>query len=359
MAGINGRDVKVAYARSNTWGTAASVTTQMNLRTLEGFDAKPGIVTDESFNQTFIGEGEIGDYAPTNVELAMDLRYQGAGPVLIAAAMGSAAAPAVVSSVAANSLVAYAHVLTLATDLTKFFTVAADFGGSGAGTHYVLEVPTLKPRGFTLSVGDNGKMQISVPATGAKTIYNSAVNTNSTVNGAAAEALSNRVFRRQGVYRLNLQSAGSLTTATDAQNVSQVNLTYQRPLAEDQVFGQNYIIEPDDDGWAEFTGELVFPRMTSANANSLVVAWPNGTHLKMDLTFSGAYINSTTTYGLLMQMPAVQITEWTTPVTGHNLLRPTAKFALRKAMTAPTGMTGITDPLKITFTNMNSLNLLT
>jgi hypothetical protein len=358
MAGLNGRDVRVAFARSNTWGTPASVTRQINLRTLEGFDAKPGIVVDESFNQAFIGQGEVGDYAASTPELQMDLRYDGAGPILVAAAMGSAAAPSVVSSVAASSLVAYQHVLTLATDLTKFFTFAVDMGGAGAGTHYVLEIPTAKPHGFTINVGDNGKMQLSVPTVGAKTNYNSTVNTNSTVGGATADPLANRVFRKQGAFRMNLQSAGSLT-ASDAQPVREVTFSYNRPLADaDLVFGQDYIIEADDDGWAEFTMDMVFPRMTSANANSLVVAWPAGTHLKCDFDFLGNYINSTTRYEFKVEAPAAQITEWAAPVTGHQLVRPTAKAALRLATTSPSGMAFV-QPLRITLVNMNSANLLT
>lgn len=354
MAGINGRDVKVAYARSNTWGTAASVTKQINLRTLENFEAKPGIVTDEAFNQQFVGEGEVGDYAPTSGELSMDLRYDGAAPKFMAAAMGSPAAPAVVSSLAANSLVAYSHTVSLATDLTAYFTLAAAFGDPVP--HFIMEVPSLKPRGFTLSVGDNGKMQIAVPFTGAKTTYTSAVNTNSTIAGATVEALANRVLRKQGVFRMNVQSGGSLVAA-DAQAVREVNLTYQRPLAEDAVFGQDYITEPDDDGWAELTAELVFPRMTSANANSLVVMFPAGTHLKADFVFTGNYINSTTQYSASLYMPAMQITGWAAPVTGHNLVRPTATTALRKAASSPSGMAFV-EPLRLVVVNMNSANLL-
>ena len=54
--------------------------------TIEGFEAKPRLVTDESFNQDFVGVGEIGDYDPTLPELSLDFRYDGAGPTFLAAA---------------------------------------------------------------------------------------------------------------------------------------------------------------------------------------------------------------------------------------------------------------------------------
>lgn len=357
MAGVNGRDVRVAFATAATWGTAASVTKQINLKSLEGFDAKPGIVTDESFNQNFIGQGEVGDYAPSTPELQMDLRYDGAGPVLIAAACGSASAPAVVSSVAATSLVAYQHIITQAGDLTKFFTFAADVGGAAGGTYYVLELPSAKPKGFTISVGDNGKMQLAVPLVANKAVYNSATNVNSTIGGAAADPLANRVFRRQGAYRMNLQSAGSLVVG-DAALVREATVTVTRPLSEDgYVFGQDAITEALDDGFAEFMVDLTFPQMTSANANSLLVAWPAGTHLKADMDFLGNYINSTSRYEMKFEMPAIQITEWSAAVTGHQQIRPVAKGAMRQATAAPTGM-AFTTPLRIVVVNMNSANLL-
>lgn len=354
MAGLNGRDVNVAYARSNTWGTPASVTKQVNLRSLDGWEAKVGIITDESFNQDFVGEGQTGDYAPTTPELVMDLRYDGVAPTFLAAACGSAAAPTVVSSVAASSLVAYSHVITLASDLTKFFTFAANYGG--AASMLVAEIPTAKPKGFSVRVGDNGKMQLSIPVVGNKTVYTSTVNTNSTVEAAATESLGGRVFRKQGTFRMKVQAAAALAAA-NAQNVREINFGTERPLADaDHVFGQDYIVEADDDGFATFPVELVFPRMTSANANSLIAVWPNGTHLQADLDFVGAYINSTSTYELKIEWPALQVTEWMAPVTGHGQVRPTARCEGRLAAAASS--MGFTQPLRITVVNMNSANLL-
>lgn len=355
MAGLNGREVNVAFARSNTWGTAVAVAKQLNLRSLDNFDAKPGIVTDESFNQDFVGEGQVGDYAPTTPELTMDLRYDGAAPTWLAAACGSASTPAVVSSVAADSLVAYQHVVTLAADLSHFFTLASDFGG--AASHYVQEIPTAKPKGFSVRVGDNGKMQITVPLVGAKTVYNSATNTNSVVAAATADPLGNRVFRKQGTFRMKVQGTAG-PAAANAQNAREINFGTERPLADaDYVFGQDYIIDPDDDGFALFPIEVIFPRMTSQNANSLVVCWPAGTHLQADLDFLGAYINSTTQYEFKVEWPAIQVTEWMAPVTGHGQVRPTLRGQARLAASAATSM-GFSQPIRLTFVNMNSANLL-
>ena len=345
MAGLNGRDVKVAFTRATAWGTPASVTKQINLKSLDGFQAKPGVVVDESFNQSFVGQGEMGDYEPSTPELQMDLRYDGSGPLLIAAAMGSRGG-------AGRRVLGRGHV-------ARGLQPCADAGHRPdevlhvrGGLRRVRRGHELHPRaphgqaqGVQHQRGRERQDGLSVPIVAGKAVYTSAVNTNSTVHAAAVDPLANRVFRKQGVFRVNLQSAGSLA-AGDALQVKEVVIGTSRPLADaDHVFGLDYIIEPDDDGWSEFPVELVFPRMNTANANSLVIAWPSGTHLKADMTFTGNYINSTTQYGMLFQFPALQISEWDAPLTGHNQIRPTAKAVARLATAAPTGM-AFTQPLQ-------------
>ena len=178
MPGVNGREANAGYAFSNTWGTPASVTRGILLQSTDGLDAKPIIVDDDAFNVDFQGDGEPGDFAPISQELPMTLRYEDIPP-WIAAACGSVAAPVVVSSLVADSLIAYQHNITLAAELTKFITLAVD------EVQYVLEVPTAKIRGFQIRVGDGGVMMCNFAITGNKSTYTSTVNTNSTVGGVA------------------------------------------------------------------------------------------------------------------------------------------------------------------------------
>lgn len=357
MAGLNGRDVTVGFARSNTWGVPASVTKGLNLRSLDGWEGKVNVVVDEGFNQDFVGEGQPGDYSPTSPELTMDLRYDGPSPILLAAAMGSASAPTVVSSVAANSLIAYQHYVYPAADLTHFFTFAADFGGVGR-SNFVAEIPTAKVRGFSVRVGENGKMQLALQTIGSKTNYTSTTNTSSTLAIVTSAALGNRVFRAAGTFYCNAQAAGSVVAAVNVMQVREVTFGASRPLADgDYIFGQDYIIEADDDGFAEFPVELTFPRMTSANANSLVRMYPAGTKLKASLQFYGNNINSVTPYSFSLNWPALEILEYAHGVTGHGQVRPSAKCAARMADAAPTGMSG-TWPVYGNVINMNSANLL-
>lgn len=350
---LTGREIRAAFARSSTWGTPASVLRQLPLQETSGLDSMVGMVDDESFNQNFLLAAEVGDQEAIKQDIGMQLRYESVDTWL-AVGMGSAAAPVVVSSVAAGSLVAYSHVVTLADELTHFLTLAVDLD------QYILEVPTFKIAGFTIKVGENGRMLVDFGVVGAKTNYDSTVNINSTIGGAAAAALGTRVFRRHGVFRMNVASVGSLV-ATDAFSaMTDINFGAKQPLADgDHVFGQDYIIEPDNDGFPEFPIEVTFARMNTVTSNSLVTALKAGRVFKADWTFTGPNINSNTPYSMLWQFPALQVYSFRAPAVGAKQVRPVAVFRAKQAAAAPTGMAGIVRPMQLTITNMNSANLLT
>jgi hypothetical protein len=344
--------VKVAYARSSTWGTAASVTRQVLLASSEGLDDAPVLSDDEAFGQNFLGEAQVSQRAAVNTELVAQARYEDLDS-WIAGACGSSAAPVVVSSQATNSLVAASHVITMADELTHFFTLAIDT------PQYVQELTSFKVRGFSMNVGDNGAMQMRFPIVGSRVKYDSAVNVSSTVQAATQATIGHRLFRKDGRIRMNLQSAGALGASDILDKVREFSFTYNRPLAgEDFVFNQDYIIEPDDDGFAELMLEMTFPRMNTASANSLAVSLGDGKVFKADVVFTGTYINSTTQRSLTLEMPALQIYAFRAPVVGHQQVRPVAQFRMKRAQTAPTGM-AFTNPFRITLVNGNSVNLLT
>ena len=351
MAGVTGRELKAGFARGTTWGTPASVTRQILITGTDGWDAQPQIVDDDAINQTFLQAGEVGDYTPQTPAIAMQLRYEDVD-TLIAGAMGSAAAPSVVSSIATNSLVAYQHVVTLATELTHFFTMAVDFG------QYVLEIPSLKVQGYSVRVGENGRMQIEFQTTGNKAGYSSSTNTNSTVAGARAASLGNRLFRKNGRFRMNVQTAGALGSGDEQTVVRDITLGTSRPVAADDfVFNQDYIIEPDDNGFPEFPVEITFARMNTVTANSLAVGLAAARVFKADWQFLGPYINSETQRTFLWEMPALQLRSFRAVAAGGDQVRPQATFHCKLAAAAPTGM-AFTEPLRLTIINANSQNLL-
>jgi hypothetical protein len=202
-------------------------------------------------------------------------------------------------------------------------------------------------------------MEVSFPIVGAKTTYDSTVNINSTVGGATAVSGGQRVFRKDGRFRMNVQSAGGLGASDEIGIAKEITFNAGRPLAsEDHVFNQNYIIAPDDDGYPEYSLEVTYARMNTIAANSLAIAISAARTFKADWTFTGTHINSTTQRSLLFQFPALQLYSYKAPITGPNQVRPQATFRAKLASAAPTGMSGVTNPFRLTITNMNSATLL-
>lgn len=353
--GVSGRRTDTAWGLSNTWSVPASVTQQLLLESTEGFDAAPEMPDDESYAQDWVGTTEKGDEQPITPEFKMRLRYEQGADSLIAAVIGSPAAPTVVSSQAATSLVAYQHVITLAPEATKFMTLANNM------VNYIQEIRTFKPMGIKVSVGQGGRLMLAVPIVGDTTTYLDSLNTSVSIAAASAATPGNAAWRRQTRIRMNDQSGGALGSTDENNFIKEFSINLLRTYAQDFVANSEVITEPDDDGFLDPTLEFTFARMNTVSANSLVVALKAAGTFKIDLLMQGTYINSHTRRSILWEFPAVQFQSggYGATVTGHGLIRPTAKFKLKGANAAPSGMSALTAPARVTIVNARAAGLLT
>ncbi len=350
MAGVTGREVAMAFAKfgTNSWGVAASVTKGMYFSSDGGIKLQPNIILDDAMGQRFLKQSDVANITPPAPKLAARVRFDDSSYIWEALAMGSPAAVTIATS-AAGQVTSWRHQLDLAANIDGLgLTVAMD------KQRYVEELTSAKVHGWTLENGEGGLMQQTYNVTGSKVTNISSTNINSTVGGATYPSLANRVLMKQGVFRMNANAGGSLVAA-DAVQAESIKFTFDRPQDAPFIFGQDYIAEPADNGFPTFSLEVMYPRMTTTSANSLFHAHANGTTLKGDLTFTGQNINSTDAYSLLYQFPLLQCTEFEAPVTGANQVKPKAKFELRLADAAPTGMAGLTNPFRIVRVMTNSL----
>lgn len=203
-----------------------------------------------------------------------------------------------------------------------------------------------------------GRLMVTFPIVGSKVVFDSTVNVNSTVQGARAAVVGNRMFRKSTRFRMNREAGGSLGASDEITIAREFVFNYGRPVATDDfVLNQDYIMDPDDDGFAEMGLEVTYARMNTISANSLVTAYANGGTFKSDLFIQGPYINSTTRMSLLIEMPSLQVYGYKANVTGQNQVRPVVNFRLKSTSSAPTGMTGLTLPFRMTLINTNSATL--
>ncbi len=354
MSGQTGRAFKMAFSKfgTNSWGVAASVTKGVYFESDGGMQYKAAQVVDNAFGQTFTAGASPGLVEAPALTFTGRSRYADHCYIWDALAMGSPATVAISTSVSGQTT-SWLHVFDLADAIDGLgVTLAID------KNLYVDELTNAKVHGWDESNADNGAMDVSYKVLGSKTTPISSVNINSTVAGANYPALQNRIVQQQGVFRMNLQSGGALGS-TDTQRVETVKFSWQRPQDAPHVFGQDYVDEPADNGFPEFMLEVTYPRMNTVSANSLYQSLIAGTAWKADWTFtSGTFINSTDAYTKKYQFPYIDLAEdgFLAATDGAQQVKPVAKFNCRLPSAAPTGMTGVTRPFRLTRIMQNSVH---
>jgi hypothetical protein len=101
---------------------------------------------------------------------------------------------------------------------------------------------------------------------------------------------------------------------------------------------------------------VTFARMNTVTANSFRAAIRVGATYKCDWTYSGAFINSTDRYSKLYQFPYAELQAFETPTAGAAQVKPVLSFKAKKPASAPTGMTGVVNPFRLTRVMVNSVH---
>jgi hypothetical protein len=352
MPGVTGREMKgVAFGKigTNSWNVATSVTYGARFATDGGLEHAPVFVEDRSFGETFLGPAEVGDINPPDLTFTGQMRYLDNCYKLEALAMGSPAAVVLATS-AATQVTSWTHVIDLAPSTDG---LAATFAMDRK--LYVAELTSGKIYGFGETFGDGGIVNQTFKVLGSKTTDISSINTNSVVHSAAYPALGGKIFRNQGIFRINAQSGGSLAGG-DTIAIEAFDFSFERPQDRSFATGSDAIIEPADNEFPEVMATITFPRMNTVSANSLERGLRAGTAYKFDVTYtSPIYINSTNQSSKMYQAPYAELQKFVTPTAGAAQVKPQAMFKLKKPAAAPTGMAGVTTPFRITRIMANSV----
>lgn len=342
-AGLTGRESAIAFVKASSWGTAVAVTKGVYFQSTGGLKLESQRVNDEAFGQAFYGTGDLGDVTAPDLEWVGRSRYDDHTFILDALAMGSPAA-AVISDSTSGQTASYLHVIDLAVDTDGLVACAAI-----DKEQYVDELTSFKVYGLMEANGDAGVMDKTYKVMGSKPTDISSTNTRSTVHGASFTSLSNRVFRKQGTFRLNAQGATGLV-AGDAVTVEEWSLEFERPQDAPFVFGQDYVYEPANNGFPTVKLTFRYPRFGTLAA-SMRASRRNNAVWKGDMTFLGANINSTDQYQRLYEFPYLEVDDLDENLEGANQLKAQVTMTAKLAASAPTSMPGVTKPFRLTLIN--------
>ncbi len=343
MSGVAGVEIKAAFKKAATWGTAVAGGANDGILILpRSIKRDAQIDIDDSMGTYFPQDGTPGAIKVEG-DIPMHLRYDSLD-VLLALFMGIAGAP-----VQQAATIAYSYTYKWKKDTDGLFGTLA--------THmknYIEEEPSVKIAGITLK-GEVGKaLQLIIKTICNNKVWDSIINTTTTFNNVTYAETQNRVRFSEGVFRMNDQGGAALGSG-DKIYPSAFELTALRKLKGEYTGQyvtsgsnkQDTIDEPTNDGMPDISLKLTFPRHT---ANTNLLALGADTRKKLDITFTGALIASTYYRTFALQFPHLEFKS-VDPADAQGIIKEPVEFIAHSAVAAPTGMTGITDPFWITGIN--------
>jgi hypothetical protein len=347
--GVAGIEEKIAAKKTAAWGTALACGASSGFLFLPSSIKKSvGFDKDDSLGLTYSKDGMLGGIDVAG-DLPAYLRYDSLD-LLLAMFMGTAGAPTQQGATAA-----YAYAYTWADNLDGLFVVIAQYM-----KNFILEYPSVKIVGLTIK-GERGKaLQVVFKVIAINKVWDSAINTTGTFANVTIPDVANRVLFSQGVIRMNAQTGIALATGDKIYPTS-FELSAQRKLkgafTGANVFtsgsnSQDLIDEPINDDFPEITLKLTFPRL-SATTNLTLLS--GDTRQKLDMTFTGGLIASTYYRTFKIECPNLQLMN-DDPADEKGAIKEPLEFAVHGCAAAPTGMTGITTPFKITGINTLTTN---
>lgn len=328
MSSAVGIEVKAAIRKAVTWGTAAACGAGHGVLILPDSIKKSRTnLKDDSLGQYFAVDSDTGEIkAEGNIQAY--LRYDSLD-LLIAQVMGAAGTP--------TGTGPYTHVYDLADSLDGLFLTYCINNKVN-----IEEFAGLKLSGFTLTGSVGQPLKITFKGIAYDMVTNSVVNTLVTFANVTNPETANRVLYSQGVMRLNGQN-GIALAAGDKITPKTFTLDFTRNMKGEYGLGTfNNIDEPTNDGPPTVTLSLEFPRYT---ADTYFMDWDANNKKKMDMTFTGAGGRS-----CKLEFPNLKIQEVDLPLAAGILKHP-VKFDCLGATAAPTGMTGVTKPFRLTLVN--------
>jgi hypothetical protein len=343
-----GSDLTWAAKIASVWGTALDCDGALNggyVKTINGLSPQREQIPETASGYDGLRQVILGRTLP-DFSMTTDLRWGNSIPwVHMFALVGGE------TSVQQGGVVAYLHAADFDDDIEgHFYTLCC---GNDTDSIY-REIPSIKPTGFTISVGEGGFLEVELR--GLKTEVEDAANVvNQSFTSVTTETDRLRIPAKINQFRIN-QDVGALD-ADDKIKLTNFVLSVDRPMepnydAYGDIYASTgfmssepkaptqvpeiYLSIPEND-WA---GNLW-------DADHRVLANDTAITSKADISFTGPVITSTETNEFKIEFPLLATWEVDTPIDHQNRIISPVTFRAMKPAAAPTGMTGITEYLRM------------
>lgn len=337
-----------AFTQGSTWDTPVAVGAGDGIRLKsEGLEGGEGRLANEDVGRPWGGapdRGPEGWRGPLNG----DLYYGGNCGKLLAFWFGTSGSP---TQTPPSTGTSYLHECSIDDTLDKFFTFCA---GKRSGQKW-WEWASMKPNRLTLRGSGNRRVTFTLEGIASSLDKDSSTNTTTETDAVTVPSLQGAVRFSDITFRINAQG-GSALAGGDKVSIASFELIAER--AHDETYladGTGVVAEPGEDSVG---GVLLRVALRSYDADTWIDAWKNGTVYKLDLKALGTDLDTGGTgadpYYLLEGPHAVVNRRPPAQTQGRGRIPHEVEFKLLPADSAPAGMSGITQPLKLSVMDTDS-----
>jgi hypothetical protein len=248
----------------------------------------------------------------------------------------------------------YLHNCDLATSLSKFFTLCIARKAVSGDSLKWHEYDSCMMGRVVFSGSGNDRVRWSADVLANRLDRDSSTNTTTQTDAVTMPTTRGITRFTQGLFRINAQAGATLASTTDDLAIAGFELEIMRPLSEDFL--------------ADGTGELAQPAeqdvcvamlrvdLRSYDSDTWKTAYAAGTEYKADLKFlSGVTPSGGSEMYVQFQMPRLVVAEEPQAnIGGRGRITHRVTFKLLTASTAPTGMSGVTAPVRMNVLDENS-----
>lgn len=331
-----------AIEQGSTWNTAVAVGAGDGIAiTGESITGGRAALPREDIGFPFGQQPDVGaEMHRGSVEF--DLMHGGGHGKLMSLFFGTQTAATQTGGGSAGS---YLHICALQTALTKFATLCISKRASAKWWQYA----SVMARKLTLSGQGNERVKGSIEFLCSTLDRDSSTNTTTETDAVTVPTRRGLSYAKQGLFRLNAQAGGALSSTTDDVPILGFTLTAERKLSEDMLIdGTGTIAQPAEEDETEIMLDVTF---RSYDAETWIAAYLAKTEYKADLKFLSGYTpsgsGSVELYILLNFARMVVAEQPQAPVSGRGRIPHTVRFKVLTPSAAPTGMSGLTQPFEL------------
>jgi hypothetical protein len=341
-----GRNVIAAIKKGTTWGTAVDVdeaAAGLLLTEVPDFLAKPEQLPDESAGFSYLEYIDAGNRV---VQPTFNgyLRYTGALWRFVAAVIGDDSAAVVSGS-------DYDHTMDVQAETALFHTIAVYDG------NVTKELPSFKTSGFNFTgeSGDFWKFQFTGIGNNVVTTGQATASLNSPDANLQKTKTLRVPFGATRVRMLVVTGAEASLGASHIVYPNSIGINFQRVMVPEflanavaEGSGEFRTLEPQENGLPDLTVTLNFPEYPQTNYSTAHTDLNSESIIKMDITMQGTTMpSSSNLYTVTMSFPNLRVVDLTHGINGPARIPEQITLRATRAQSAPAGMSGITDLMRL------------